>query len=234
MASQSISDAGTRAHVVPGGPSFVYDLSRLTIRKASVGSMNNNAYLLTDKQSGQQLLIDAAADPARLKALVSEGTGRLDQILTTHQHHDHVGALRAMTDAGVETSAGDADADALPVTPTRRLHHGDQVGLGASHFDVIELRGHTPGGVALVYTDPETDVVHIFTGDSLFPGGVGNTKNPGQDFDQLFADVTQRIFDAYPHAHIHPGHAHIHPGHGDSTTLDAERPHLAEWKSRGW
>ncbi len=215
-------------HVTSGGPSVLIELPRLHLRKASVGPMDNNAYLLTDVATGSQCLVDAAADPGRLAALVDEGTGRLDVIVTTHRHHDHVGALAAMSRRpGVVTAAGADDADALPVTPQRRLGHGDSLTLGASTLRVIGLRGHTPGGIALEYTCPDTGAVHILTGDSLFPGGIGNTRNPGQDFDLLIDDVEQRLFDVYPDAHVHPGH-------GDSTTLAAERPHLHQWRARGW
>ena len=215
-------------HVTPGGASALIELPRLHLRKASVGPMDNNAYLITDLASGEQCLVDAAADAPRLTRLVDEGSGRLDLLVTTHRHHDHVGALAKMAAwPGVTTAAGDADADALPVRPHRRLRHGETVRLGASVLEVVELRGHTPGGVALAYTCPETGATHILTGDSLFPGGVGNTRNPGQDFGELIDDVEHRLFDAYPDAHIHPGH-------GDSTTLGAERPHLEEWRARGW
>lgn len=200
----------------------------ITLRHISVGSMDNNAYLLTDQATGQQCLVDAAAEPDRLQRLIDEGTGRLDLLVTTHQHWDHVGALRDIVAShpGVRTAAGARDADALPVAPDIRLQHGDTLRLGDSVIDVVELRGHTPGGVALVITNDDGSR-DIITGDSLFPGGVGNTRNEGQDFDQLFADVTTRLFDTYDHARVWPGH-------GDSTTLDAERPHLDEWRARGW
>ncbi len=215
-------------HVTPGGPSVRITMPRLHLRKASVGPMDNNAYLLTDVATGRQCLVDAAADPDRLDRLVDEGSGRLDLIVTTHRHHDHVGALPRMSARpGVVTAAGDGDADALPVTPVLRLTQGDTIDLGESRLRVIGLRGHTPGGIALEYTCPDTGAVHILTGDSLFPGGVGNTHNSGEDFARLVDDVEQRLFEAYPDAHIHPGH-------GDSTTVAAERPHLAEWRARGW
>ena len=216
-------------HVTTGAAAALVELPHLQLRKASVGPMDNNAYLLTDLASGQQCLVDAASDAPRLNRLVNEGTGRLDLLVTTHRHHDHVGALAAMAAAWPEavTLAGEADADALPVVPDRRLRHGETLALGESTLRVIELRGHTPGGVALAYTCPDSGVTHVLTGDSLFPGGVGNTRNPGQDFAQLIDDVERRVFDVYPDAHIHPGH-------GDSTTLAAERPHLEEWHARGW
>ena len=123
--------------------------------------------------------------------------------------------------------AGEDDADALPLAPDVRLQHGDTVRFGEITLDVVHLRGHTPGSVALAYDDPQGHT-HLFTGDSLFPGGVGNTKMEGQSFDALFADVTQRVFDVYD------DDTWVYPGHGSDTTLGAERPHLDEWRERGW
>ncbi|NLW99051.1 MAG: MBL fold metallo-hydrolase [Actinomycetales bacterium] len=214
--------------VTPGGPTEVRELSRLTIRKISVSAMHNNVYLLTCSATGAQLLIDAAHDPALIQTLIAEGTGRLDAIVTTHQHWDHTRALAEIAAAtGARTYAGADDADALPVPPDVRLSDGDTVTFGEITLDVIHLRGHTPGSVALSYPDPDGHA-HIFTGDSLFPGGVGNTKNEGQSFESLYADVTSRIFDRYD------DDTWIYPGHGADTTLGVERPHLAEWRERGW
>lgn len=215
-------------NVTPGGPSDVRELARLTIRKCSVSDFDNNVYLLTCRATGDQLLIDAAADPARLRRLIDEGTGRLDTIVTTHRHFDHVQALAELAaETGAQTMAGVEDSDDLPVAPDRRLEQGDRVKVGEVELDVLHLRGHTPGSVALAYADPDGHA-HVFTGDSLFPGGVGNTKQPGQSFESLFAYVTARIFDVYD------DETWIYPGHGADTTLGAERPHLGEWLERGW
>lgn len=214
--------------VRPGGPAAVRELPGLVIRKLAVSSMSNNVYLLTCRATGAQLMVDAADDAPRCLDLVREGTGRLDQVVTTHQHWDHGRALRDVVAAtGARTAAGAADADALPVPPDRRLEQGDLVRFGRVALDVIQLRGHTAGSVALAYDDPAGHV-HLFTGDSLFPGGVGNTKNPGQSFDSLIEDVTSRVFDVYD------DDTWVYPGHGGDTTLGAERPHLAEWRARGW
>lgn len=217
-------------HVTSGGPSAVRELSGLTLRKCSVGEFDNNAYLLTCRATGEQLLVDAAADAARLRAFVAEGgdPARLATIVTTHRHPDHVRALRELADwSRATTMAGADDADSLPVTPDLRLGHGDSIRVGEVELAVVYLRGHTEGGVALAYADP-AGITHLITGDSLFPGGVGNTKMPGQSFEQLYADVTERIFAVYG------DDAWVYPGHGDDTTLGAERPHLGEWLERGW
>jgi len=214
--------------VTSGGPSDRRDLRLLTIRKASVGTMANNVYLLTCNRTGKQLLVDAADDPERIMSLLDEGGGSLDTIVTTHQHWDHHRALaQVVASTNATTAAGEADADALPVIPARRLAHGDTLTFGDIILDVIHLRGHTPGSVALVYDDPHGHT-HIWTGDSLFPGGVGNVQNDHERFASLLGDVQARIFDVYV------DDTWIYPGHGSDTTLGAERPHLQEWRERGW
>ncbi len=214
--------------VVSGGPSDRRDLSQLTIRKASVGTTANNVYLLTCAHTGAQLLIDAADDPAQIMSLLREGSGGLNTIVTTHQHWDHHRALaKVVASTKAMTAAGAADADALPVIPTRRLSHGDTLRFGDITLDVIHLRGHTPGSVALVYDDPQGHT-HLWTGDSLFPGGVGNVQKDPERFASLLGDVQTRIFDVYD------DDTWVYPGHGADTTLGAERPHLQEWRERGW
>jgi glyoxylase-like metal-dependent hydrolase (beta-lactamase superfamily II) len=216
-----------RGDVVPGGPSDVRELGPLTIRKASVGTMDNNAYLLTCRATGAQLLIDAADDAPRLAALVAEGTGNLDVIVTTHQHWDHHRALVALAEqTSAATAAGEADADALPLQPNLRLQHGDTVRVGEVELDVIGLRGHTPGSIALLCTDP-SGRPHLFTGDSLFPGGPGRTTSP-HDFTSLMDDLDERVFSRLP------DDTWVYPGHGKDTTLGAERPHRDAWRRRGW
>jgi len=215
--------------VVSGGPSDRRDLPLLTIRKTSVGTMANNVYLLTCARTGAQLLIDAADDPARIMSLVAEGGAGLDVIVTTHQHWDHHRGLAQVVASAKPhaTAAGAADADALPVIPSRRLSHGDTLGFGQITLDVIHLRGHTPGSIALAYDDSQGHA-HIWTGDSLFPGGVGNVQKDPELFASLLGDVQTRIFDVYA------DDTWIYPGHGADTTLGAERPHLQEWRERGW
>jgi glyoxylase-like metal-dependent hydrolase (beta-lactamase superfamily II) len=219
------------AHVEPGGPAAAHRLGRVTVRKASVSEQDNNAYLLT-ADDGSQLLIDAADDATRLLALLAEGSGRLDAVVTTHRHWDHHRALPAVVEAtGAAVLAGADDAAELPVPVTRALSHGDVVDLGGLRLEVIGLRGHTPGSVALVLREgddaPRPGRVHLFTGDSLFPGGVGRTWSP-QDFSTLLDDVEARVFAQFP------DDTRVYPGHGDDTTLGLERPHLSAWRSRGW
>lgn len=197
------------------------------IVKMSVGPMDNNVYVVTDDRTGQRLLIDAANDPASILALLDTLEGALTQIVTTHGHFDHWQALEEVDRAThVPTAAGAADAADLPVAPDRLLHHGDRLTVGALEFEVIGLVGHTPGSIALALTEPGGRV-HLFTGDSLFPGGVGKTWQPG-DFEILLDDVETKLFARYGDDTI------VYPGHGTDTTLGAERPSLGEWRQRGW
>jgi glyoxylase-like metal-dependent hydrolase (beta-lactamase superfamily II) len=213
--------------VSPAGPSGVRRAGPLIIRKASVGSMDNNAYLLTCDATGEQLLVDAADDVERLQALVDEGTGQLGWVCTTHRHWDHHRALADLVErTGASTAAGAQDADALPVSPDRRLEHGDVLQLGDVRLEVIALRGHTPGSIALLFDEPGGRP-HLFTGDSLFPGGPGRTTSPAE-FTSLMDDLDERVFGRLP------DDTWVYPGHGNDTTLGAERPHLSEWRVRGW
>jgi len=198
-----------------------------SIVKVSVGQMDNNAYLVTCSQTGETLLIDAANDAEILLELIERFAPKLSLIVTSHQHWDHIQALGKVAEAtGAPTAAHRLDAEPLPVKPNRFLAHGDTIKIGELTFDVIHLQGHTPGSVALALVGAD-EATHLFTGDCLFPGGVGKTWKDG-DFEKLLGDVTTRVFDVYGDSTV------VYPGHGDDTTLGTERPHLDEWKERGW
>ena len=216
-----------KAHVEPGGPFWLDHLGTAIVRKCSVSEMDNNAYLISCRRTGAQLMIDAAAEPDRLRQLVAAGSGQLDVVVTTHGHWDHHRALeQVVAEFSPRTAAGAEDAEEIPVAPDVRLAHGDQVTVGALVLDVVALRGHTPGSIALALTDG-AGRIHLFTGDSLFPGGPGRTTD-ADAFASLMGDLQARVFDVYPDTTV------VHPGHGDSTTLGAERPQLAQWRERGW
>ena len=216
--------------VTPRGLSDVRELEHLTITKYAVDpEMANNCYLLTSKPDGSNLLIDAA-DGA--ESLIQICDGALDTIVTTHQHWDHHRALAEMVEmTGATTVAGAPDADAITeqtgVDIDRRVGDGDTVTVGNCSLEVIRLTGHTPGSIALLYDDP-SGRPHLFTGDSLFPGGVGNTFGDSNAFRQLIDDVSTKLFDRLP------DDTWFYPGHGDDSTIGAERPRLAEWRERGW
>jgi glyoxylase-like metal-dependent hydrolase (beta-lactamase superfamily II) len=213
--------------VAVGGPHDVRRLPGLTIVKLAVGPMANNAYLLRCTATDEALLIDAADEPERLQELIAFEGPPVSAVLTTHSHGDHWQALPAIVEAaGAAVYAGDPDADGLPVAVDERLQHGDSITVGDVDLEIIALRGHTPGSIAVLYRDPE-GVPHLFTGDSLFPGGVGRTTSP-EDFSSLLDDVSARVFDTLP------DETWFYPGHGDDSTLGEQRPHLAEWRERGW
>ncbi|MGP3963764.1 MBL fold metallo-hydrolase [Nonomuraea sp. 3N208] len=210
-----------------GGPADVRELPALTICKLAVGPYDNNAYLLRSTQTGDGLLIDAAADSDRLLALISDEP--IGSIVTTHQHGDHWQALEQLVKVtGAQVIAHPLDAPALPLPVNRTVEHGDTIAVGDITLEVIHLRGHTPGSIALLYDGGEEAGTHLFTGDSLFPGGVGNTWKDPERFNQLYNDVVERVFNRLP------DETWIYPGHGKDTTLGAERPSLPEWKARGW
>ena len=211
--------------VHPGGRPDVRELPELVVTKLSVSEMANNVYLLRCRRTDTQVLVDAADDaPAILEMVGADG---LRRVVTTHQHWDHHRALpEVVRSTGAETVAGTEDADALPVHVDRRVGDGDTVEVGSCRLEVIHLVGHTPGSIALLYDDPD-GTPHLFTGDSLFPGGPGRTTCP-EDFTSLVDDLQVKVFDRLP------DETWFYPGHGADSTLGAERPHLGEWRERGW
>ena len=216
--------------VTPSGQPAVRELAGLTITKYAVDpQMANNCYLLRCTTTGAQLLIDAADDAPALMELTG---GIVDTIVTTHQHWDHHRALadlaavtRPMTVAG-EPDA-DAIVDATGVEVTRRVGDGDIVHVGDVALEVIAIAGHTPGSICLLYTDPDGHP-HLWTGDSLFPGGVGATFGDAEAFATLIDQVETKIFDRLP------DETWFYPGHGGDATLRADRSSLPEWRARGW
>ncbi|MQY12413.1 Hydroxyacylglutathione hydrolase GloC [Streptomyces sp. RB5] len=212
--------------VTVGGPAQVHELEALMISKVAVGPMNNNAYLLRCRYTGEQLLIDAANEAHTLLALV--GDDGIQSVVTTHQHGDHWQALAEVVAAtGARTYAGREDTGGIPVPTDVPVDDGDVIRVGRVELTARHLVGHTPGSIALVYDDPHGHP-HVFTGDCLFPGGVGNTQGDAERFASLIADVESRIFEPLP------DETWVYPGHGHDTTLGEERPHLREWHERGW
>ena len=215
-------------NVSPGGPPAVRELPALTITKLSVGPMDNNAYLLRCNATGEQLLVDAANEADRLLELV--GDRGLSTVVTTHRHADHWQALAEVASAtGARSLAHPLDGPELPVPPTDTVGDGDTVRVGECELEVIHLVGHTPGSIALLFRDPSPDgTPHLFTGDSLFPGGVGNTFGSAENFQSLLHDVETKLFDRLP------DETWFYPGHGNDSTIGKERPAVPEWRARGW
>ena len=219
--------------VTVGGGAQVRQLRDLTITKVAVDEqMSNNCYLLRCTATGDQVMIDAAAESETLLPMI--GDAGLTAVVTTHQHWDHHRALAAVVEAtGAEVAAGVPDAEAITdqtgITVTQPLGHGDTVTVGRCTLSVIAIAGHTPGSIALLYDDPAADGhPHLFTGDSLFPGGVGATFGDADAFAQLVDEVEAKVFGTLG------DDTWVYPGHGGDTVLGAERPHVEEWRARGW
>jgi glyoxylase-like metal-dependent hydrolase (beta-lactamase superfamily II) len=220
--------------VSPGGDPDVRALGCLTLTKVAVDpEMSNNCYLLHCGETDELVLVDAAAEPERLLELI--GARSLTSIVTTHQHWDHHRGLAAVkaAHAGATVVAGAPDADAIEeqtgVTVERRVAAGDKVAVGTCDLSVIPVAGHTPGSICLLLRDDAVSPdPHLFTGDSLFPGGVGATFGDADAFVQLVGEVETKIFDRLP------DETWFYPGHGGDGRLGDERPHLAEWRERGW
>ncbi len=219
--------------VAPGGEPDVRSLGCLTLTKVAVDpEMSNNCYLLHCEVTDELVLIDAAAEPERLLQLI--GDRSLTSIVTTHQHWDHHRGLAAVKAAHPDAVvvAGEPDADAITeqtgVEVERRVGAGDKVAVGTCDLHVIPIAGHTPGSIVLLLDDPAvSSTPHLFTGDSLFPGGPGRVTSP-EDFNTLMNDLEARIFG------VLPDQTWFYPGHGNDSTLGVERPHLGEWRARGW
>ncbi|WP_405815576.1 MBL fold metallo-hydrolase [Streptomyces sp. NBC_01390] len=208
-----------------GGPADVHELQDLMITKVAVGPMNNNAYLLRCRATDEQLLIDAANDAHTLITLI--GDDGIASVVTTHRHGDHWQALAEVVEAtGARTYAGRDDAEGIPVPTDVPVADGDTIQVGRVELTARHLVGHTPGSIALVYDDPHGHP-HVFTGDCLFPGGPGRTINPA-DFTSLMDGLEEKVFGPLP------DETWFYPGHGNDSSLGAERPHIPEWRARGW
>lgn len=201
------------------------EFTDLTMAITVVGPLATNAYLLRCRRTGAAALIDAGAEPDALFAL---DLTDLRFVITTHRHPDHWQALAdVVRQTGAQTVAHPLDAPGIPQATDMMVPDGTKLEFGTVRLDVIHLPGHTPGSICLQHRD-QAGGVQLWTGDALFPGGVGNTHGNADDFRQLLGGVEERLFDVFP------DDTQVYPGHGPSTTLGAERPHLTDWWARGW
>jgi len=198
----------------------LYQDKVLRIRRLVVGPLDNNVFVVACSRTGKAVIIDAAAE----SHLIEEAVADFDPvaILTTHGHHDHVGAAVKVRDRlGVPLRIHPADAALAGFVPDLPLEHGAEVAVGALRLSVIHTPGHTPGSTCLIVPG------HLFSGDTLFPGGPGATRRPGSSFESIIESIQHRLFTL-------PDDTRVHPGHGADTTIGTERPQLPEWIARGW
>lgn len=196
-----------------------YD-GEILIKKIEVGNLENNAYFVIDPDTKDALLIDAAWEPDRLIA-ESKGLNVL-KVLTTHGHRDHHQAFDPVRNAlKVPGGIGEIDRDMLASRPDFTINEGDEFQFGSHKLVAMHTPGHTPGGTCFLIGK------HLFSGDTLFPGGPGNTKSAIGDFPQIIESIRTRLFTL-------PEDTLVYPGHGLDTTIGTEKPHLQEWIDRGW
>ena len=206
---------------MPGSaPPAHYETSDVRIDKYVVGPFENNVFVGRDKGTGAALIVDAANEHDLLLE-VSRATG-VRRVLTTHGHWDHIQAVTALRDAGIEVGVASADAEMLP-SYDFTIPDDDVLTLGELRLRAVHTPGHTPGSTCFLLEGHPV----LFSGDTLFPGGPGNTKFENASFDQIITSIDRRLFTLDPDILVLPGH-------GLDTTIGTERPHLDEWVERGW
>ncbi|HET6874262.1 MAG TPA: MBL fold metallo-hydrolase [Acidimicrobiales bacterium] len=198
-----------------------YEDSRAEIHKVVVGPMDNNVYVLRCKETGDSVLIDAANEHEKLLEMCKRLGVR--KVLETHGHWDHIQAVPAVRDAGYDVGVTQADAGMLP-SYDFVLADESVIQVGRLRLHTIATPGHTPGSMCFRLEGAPV----LFSGDTLFPGGPGNTKFEGGDFPTIIRSIEDRLFAKLP------GDTIVMPGHGDDTKIEAETPHLQEWIDRGW
>ena len=195
---------------------------RLEIHRVVVGPFDNNVFVVRCRHTGEAVLIDAANEHEMLLEMCQRLGVR--RVLETHGHHDHIGAVAAMREAGYEVAVASADAPRLrDVGYDVFIDDAEVIEVGRLRLEAIHNPGHTEGSVSFKVVDAPL----LFSGDTLFPGGPGATGFPGGDFDTIIESIDTKLF-------VFPADTIVLPGHGVSTTIAAERPHLGEWVARGW
>lgn len=200
----------------------------IEIVKLRVGPYDNATYVVACADTRAAVVVDAAAEPDTILSACADLDVR--SIPTTHGHMDHIGALDPVKEAlGVPWLLHPADTAIAERSPDEVLAGGDEIVFGNIALHVVHTPGHTPGSVSFVFEPADASEVHVlFSGDTVFPGGPGATRWDYSDFGQIMDSIQKELFARLPDEAI------VHPGHGVSTTVGAERPHLDEWRRRGW
>jgi glyoxylase-like metal-dependent hydrolase (beta-lactamase superfamily II) len=191
------------------------------VHKVVVGPYENNVFTVRCTETGEAMLIDAANEHEQLLELCQALGVR--HVVETHGHWDHIQAVPAIRDAGYKVGVAADDADMLP-SYDYILEDESVIEVGRLRVKTIHNPGHTPGSMSFHVEDTPL----LFTGDTLFPGGPGNTFGNDQHFTQIIKSIEDRMFSKFD------GDTIVLPGHGDDTTIGAEIPSLQEWIDRGW
>lgn len=191
----------------------------LDLRSVTVGSMQENCYVLHDLTTGQCLVFDPGAEPERIMPLI--GDSRVTAILLTHAHADHIGAVEPIRAAtGAPVSIHRAELPALG-----KIHHdtliddGDTITWGEHTIRAVHTPGHTPGMISFIIDDQQAIV-----GDTLFGGGPGYTRSAA-DFRTTLVTLRDVIL-SWPDSLV------CYPGHGDAFQLGDRRARIAQFVAR--
>jgi glyoxylase-like metal-dependent hydrolase (beta-lactamase superfamily II) len=200
---------------------LLYRDARCEVHHFVVGPIANNVYVVRCTETGEATLLDAANEHERLLA-VAQRLG-VTSVLETHGHWDHIGAVTEVREAGIGVWVREEDAGMLP-SYDHLLEDDAVIEVGKLRLRTIHTPGHTPGSICFALEGTSL----LFTGDTLFPGGVGNATFEGGDFGTLIKSVEERLFRPYGPETL------FYPGHGTGSTLGTESPKLDEWVARGW
>lgn len=213
--------APARVSAADAAPTLHFRDTQAEIHRVVVGDYENNVFVVRCRQTGDAVLIDAANEHEMLLDLSSRLGVR--QVLETHGHHDHIGAVTEMRNAGYSVWVAEPDAHMLP-SYDQLLEHDTIIEVGRLRLKTILNPGHTPGSMSFALEGSPV----LFSGDTLFPGGPGATKFEGGDFATIIESIDRLMFSPFDADTI------VMPGHGEDTTIGTERPHLDEWIDRGW
>jgi len=198
-----------------------YEDSQVEIHKTVVGPMDNNVYVVRCKDTGDAVLVDAANEHEQLLELCRALGVR--NVIETHGHWDHIQAVPQLRDAGYDVAVTAADAAMLPSYDSL-LEDDTILEVGRLRLRTILTPGHTPGSMCFAIQGSPV----LLSGDTLFPGGPGNTKFEKGSFQTIIESIERRLFAPFSEETI------VMPGHGADTTIGTERPHLDDWVARGW
>ena len=181
----------------------------MELKRLEVGSFENNCYILICPRTREAVIIDPAAEAEKILRSIQRTS--VKYILMTHGHMDHIGALEEVQDS-IHAPVGihEQEARALRRKPDFFLQDGQILTFGGGSLKALHTPGHSPGAVC--FLSGKT----LFSGDTIFPNGPGNTSIPRADFQEILRSIHSKIFTL-------PDDTVIYPGHGLETTVGREK-----------